>query len=235
VFVGQFFNQVLPTSFGGDAIRIWLIRRSGLPLGDAVKGILLDRIAALAVVVVSLILFLPGIYGIVADPTVFWSITAAVLVCGTGMVGMLIGRNIFLKLFANVRYLNIVLEFLRDYRKLFLSKETASILFFAAAIQFNYVFIIFQLALGMGIAAQFWQFLFIVPVVILTTALPVSFAGWGVREGAMVIMLGFVDVSTPQALALSITVGFLILASGLIGGVIWLSSSDKRAPPTRAF
>src|SRR5205085_11912307 len=43
VFVGSFFNQVLPTGIGGDAVRIWQCRRLGVPLGPAFRAVVIDR------------------------------------------------------------------------------------------------------------------------------------------------------------------------------------------------
>src|SRR6266404_2386085 len=50
--VGQFFNQVLPTSVGGDAVRAWLLLREKVPIGRAVISIICDRLAALVVLTV---------------------------------------------------------------------------------------------------------------------------------------------------------------------------------------
>jgi Lysylphosphatidylglycerol synthase TM region len=44
--------------------------------------------------------------------------------------------------------------------------------------------------------------LVLVPPVILVMTVPVSIAGWGVRETAMVVAFGFVGVSGDSALAL---------------------------------
>jgi uncharacterized protein (TIRG00374 family) len=43
VTIGLFFNQVLPTTFGGDGIRIWLLSRTEIPLDVAFRTVVLDR------------------------------------------------------------------------------------------------------------------------------------------------------------------------------------------------
>ena len=47
VLIGIFFNQVLPSSIGGDAIRIWRAYRLGLGLIPAAHSVMLDRLTAL--------------------------------------------------------------------------------------------------------------------------------------------------------------------------------------------
>src|ERR1019366_10326504 len=42
-FTGMFFNQALPSSVGGDAIRVWLILRDGAPPSLAIRSVLIER------------------------------------------------------------------------------------------------------------------------------------------------------------------------------------------------
>jgi hypothetical protein len=59
----------------------------------------------------------------------------------------------------------------------------------------------------------------------LVSMIPISFAGWGVREGAMIMGLGGLGISEPNALAVSIAFGLLQLIVGLPGGALWLMRS----------
>ena len=56
--IGSFFNQTLPSSIGGDAVRLWLVSRTGAGWRAATYSVLVDRaigLIALAVVIVALI------------------------------------------------------------------------------------------------------------------------------------------------------------------------------------
>ena len=53
------------------------------------------------------------------------------------------------------------------------------------------------------------------------------FAGWGVREGAMVAMLGTIGIAANEALALSVAYGLLGLIGSLPGGVVWLATGNR--------
>jgi hypothetical protein len=68
----------------------------------------------------------------------------------------------------------------------------------------------------------------LMPPVLLVMTLPISIAGWGVREQAMVVAFALVNVPGEGALALSIMFGLMGLVIGLPGGIVWLISSDKK-------
>src|SRR5471030_2447259 len=54
--IGAFFNQTLPSSIGGDAVRLWLVGRSGAGWRAATYSILTDRaigLIALALIIVA--------------------------------------------------------------------------------------------------------------------------------------------------------------------------------------
>src|SRR5262249_32289051 len=54
--IGTFFNQTLPSSIGGDAVRLWLVARSGAGWRAATYSIFVDRavgLIALAIIIVA--------------------------------------------------------------------------------------------------------------------------------------------------------------------------------------
>jgi hypothetical protein len=87
---------------------------------------------------------------------------------------------------------------------------------------------LFALAQGLGAPLTAWQCLALLPAVILITLIPLSFAGWGIREGAMVILLGYVGVTPILALSLSVLFGVALLAASLPGLVLWLLGWPRR-------
>jgi glycosyltransferase 2 family protein len=62
----------------------------------------------------------------------------------------------------------------------------------------------------------------ILPLVSLLTFVPISIAGWGVREALMMSAFALIDVPAIDALAVSIKLGLANLALGLIGGIVWI-------------
>jgi uncharacterized membrane protein YbhN (UPF0104 family) len=52
VLVGLFFNQVLPSGVGGDAVRAWRCHRLGIGAAAAIRSLVLDRVSGYLVLVV---------------------------------------------------------------------------------------------------------------------------------------------------------------------------------------
>jgi hypothetical protein len=76
------------------------------------------------------------------------------------------------------------------------------------------------------------SWMMIVPPVTLIQLAPVSLAGWGVREAALVVVLGSFGVPAEAALAISVLVGLCLILVGLPGGLIWLGDWDMAPLPT---
>ena len=65
--IGAFFNQTLPSSIGGDAVRLWLVNRTGAGWRAATYSILTDRAVGLIALALIIVASLPWSYGMIAD------------------------------------------------------------------------------------------------------------------------------------------------------------------------
>jgi len=70
--------------------------------------------------------------------------------------------------------------------------------------------------------------------VILFSMVPITIAGWGVREGAMVVALGTVGVGREEALAISVLFGIASAIAALPGGLIWLATGRSSGLPAQS-
>ena len=62
----------------------------------------------------------------------------------------------------------------------------------------------------------------LVPLILLTMVIPISIAGWGLREGAAVVLLPLAGATASEGLAVSVTYGLTFLISVLPGIVmVW--------------
>jgi len=98
----------------------------------------------------------------------------------------------------------------------------ASLSGLSLAIHVLNVAVIYVLAAGLSVSLTFWHCLLLTPPVIFLSMLPISVAGWGVREGAMIVALGLVGVTPAQSVALSVCFGIAVFAISLPGGLLWL-------------
>ena len=65
--IGAFFNQTLPSSIGGDAMRLWLVKRTGAGWRAATYSILTDRAVGFIALAIIIVASLPWSYGMIAD------------------------------------------------------------------------------------------------------------------------------------------------------------------------
>ena len=86
---------------------------------------------------------------------------------------------------------------------------------------------VYVIGLSIGLELDFWMILFVFPPIYLLSMLPITIAGWGVREGSMIAALTVLGTTSTDALALSILFGGCMFAVGVIGGLIWLPSGTK--------
>ena len=87
----------------------------------------------------------------------------------------------------------------------------------------------FFLAQSIGVAVTVLDCLVLMPPVILITTIPISIAGWGVRESAMVAIFGFISVVQEDAIALSLLFGLVNAVVSLPGGLLWILNGYKRS------
>lgn len=209
--MGNFYGQFLPMTVGGDMVRIWQGHRDGLPLKAAMHTVLLDRwfgFASLIVIVLISSSTLSGVLAIILPKGLL--VMLALLLIGGLLLVLVLDKA--LKYLPTNRTICEISGF-SDAARRFVTSATYSLPVFAASLAIHLISIaaIKIIADGVGAPVPFMQLLMLMPPVLLMTLLPISFAGWGVREGAMVFLLGLVGVSPEQALAISILIGCVYL------------------------
>src|SRR6201999_3404285 len=65
--IGTFFNQTLPSSIGGDAMRLWLLARSGAGWRAATYSIFVDRAVGLIALAIIIVGSLPWSSRLISD------------------------------------------------------------------------------------------------------------------------------------------------------------------------
>src|SRR5271167_1374080 len=66
--IGTFFNQTLPSSIGGDAVRLWLVARAGAGWRAATYSIFVDRAIGLIALAIIIVASLPWSLSLISDP-----------------------------------------------------------------------------------------------------------------------------------------------------------------------
>ena len=221
--VGLFFNQVLPSTIGGDAIKVWLLTKSdGWSIRSSLHCILIDRAFGLIALFLVIALTMPWVISTIEDPQM---ITGIVAVLAMGILGTLIFAFLpkLPRLLERTRAVN-ELRALRDtFRSIFNSFPVYGLVgIYGVSMYLLNVGVVWFVAQEVGINADLIGCLVIVPIALLISFIPISIAGWGLREGAMVAGFAYVGVSATDAVFLSVTLGLCTTTVGLIGGILWL-------------
>lgn len=228
--ISMFFSLVLPGAVGGDAVRMWTGRKAGLTLVHAVNSVILERVATLLGLFLLVTLTEPILLDRIGDNPAIYVFPVLTLLgfLGTGFLMVLDRLPSSLHRWRVVRGMTYVAA---DTRRLFLNfRHAVSVLFFAVLGHVNLSLVVYILALGLGMGVTFIDCVVLVPPVILITTIPISIAGWGVREGAMVTAFAFVGVPPESALALSVLFGLSMTLGILPGGAIWFFSRGGKVP-----
>jgi uncharacterized protein (TIRG00374 family) len=229
VFVGLFFNQVLPTGIGGDAVRAWRCSRIGIGLGDAIRSILLDRACGYLVLVALYALGLPMMLKILPDQQARSAVVAVLVLAVLGLVA-LVSLDRLPRPLLRLRLISEFAELSRASRRLFTDPGRCGAVVLLSVATIGLTVLAFKLiGDAVGSRLSFASWMMIVPPVTLLQLVPLSLAEWGVREAALVLALGSFGVPAEAALAVSVLVGFSLILAGLPGGLIWLSNWDVAA------
>ncbi|SMH41342.1 lysylphosphatidylglycerol synthase transmembrane domain-containing protein [Azospirillum agricola] len=222
-----FFGQLLPGALGGDIVRGWLTWRSGHSPSAVATALVLDRLAALAGVVVLIIAGLPRLLSVVP-----WPVASTVL----AMSGMLaVGMAAFTQL-DRVPWLarhphalmGRLLSLAAGLRGALTHRSALVALGHSIAVHLCTIAATIIFAQALSIPIRPLDALVIMPFTITAMALPISLAGWGVREGSMVAGFALFGVAGEDALLVSLLIGLSVTLMALPGGLVWLSL-PKRA------
>jgi len=228
--VGTFFNNFLPTRFGGDVIRIWdgsklsrsLVKSSAVVVVERVTGLIvlflfaltaslfrLDMARRIPVIWVSL---LAGLAGLLAA-AFFLSPPAGRL------LDRLSSPSRFGRAVSKVRgFREVIVSYRRKTRPFLLA------LAWALVLQVNVILYYFLISRTLGMRIPLVDYFVFIPIVLLLQTIPVTVGGLGLRESAYVAVFRFYGVAAETAVSFSLVGDVAVgLAVGLVGGIIYIT------------
>jgi len=234
-FVGGFFNTVLPTGFGGDAVKAAELANYTGQAGEAVGTVVVDRFLGIVVLLAMGVTALL-VAGDWIDPWLTWVI--ALLFAGSIAGFWLLRRQGLMRRLSQLVPQRLRQPLIEPSRALYTglqgySRNTLAYAFLVSFV-FNVTWIGVNVLLGwsLGIEATLSQYLVFVPLVSLSLLIP-SVGGLGVRELTYVGLFGLVGVPEEKSFALGILIYAITVLAGLIGGVIYLVQGARDYRPAK--
>ncbi len=229
-FIGAFFNQTLPSAIGGDAVRLMLLGRSDAGWRTATYSVFIDRAIGLIALAVLVLAALPLSWQLIVDEKGRYAIALlglAAIGAGAGflLLGWLPWR--WLDSWFPTRHLRACSQVANQV--IFGRKTAPRIAVVSISIHLLAIVMIWMIAQSIVAAGQPVQLLAVVPPVMLITMLPISIAGWGLREATMMVAFGYAGLPQADGLTVSLLYGAMIFAIGAAGGIVWILSSEKAA------
>ncbi len=235
-YIGLFFNNFLPSSVGGDVVRIFkLSRKTGRAL-EATSSVAMDRATSsigLLVIAAAVAIFQARLLG-----WQFMTLLGAMIAVALALTWLVISEKAALRLggifrmdpLGARRHLVNFYYSLHQFQKQ--RARVAEVMAVSLVYQSLAIVLVYFLARSLGIhLAVYYYFLFI-PIVLAVSMIPISLNGLGMREGAWVLLFSHVGVSAAAAFSMSILSLMVLTAVSMSGGVLYLA--DRTAPAQEA-
>ena len=219
---GQFVSNVLPTTIGGDVLRVSRLSRETGHGPTTFASVVLERLTGwvvLPLITLTGLALNPGLRELGRASRIAAAVAVITLVALIGLLAVVADRRVLGRFatregwqrFAGAVHLGVTK--LRDH-------PTAALGVLAVGIGYQLVLVVaaFMAARalhvpGVGLTAL----LVFMPAVLIVQVLPIGISGLGLREAAFVVFLGPLGVATEQAIALGLLLYLLNLVTSLPG------------------
>lgn len=211
-YVGLFANNFLPSSIGGDAMRIYDAARASGKAGEAAASVVMERLLAslaLAFTAAVAVMLRPdyrgnGLFLWLTGGIAVFCLAATVILFAwpfneNGPVGRWLCRLSRYKKEPQVLFGVMLLSFL-----------------FQGLLVVSNIFIFKALGVDIPLPVHF----FYIPLIMAATMLPASVNGIGIREGMYAMLYGLAGVEPATAVACSLLFWALVTVASLAGGII---------------
>ncbi len=212
-----------PISFvSSDAARVWHLAGCNLSLIDSTKSVILDRMLGFVGMVCMTLVTAPFMIGAMEESPHLLGYT--ILIAGALIVtiGFFWASHVPPSLYRGTK-----LEKIAEFASIsvHLTKHmrlTTTALFLSIMANLLNAIGIWSISAIYNYDVNLYIALVASPTIFLVAMMPLSFGGWGLREGVAVVALGIFGVSSIQALAISVTLGIALIIAYSPGLILFL-------------
>ncbi len=225
-FIGITFNQLLPSSIGGDIVKATYVTRISKDGVQSTSATFMARfvglsallLTSLPVAAISLFFHIAKIgelFGILLLVTMAYAAIFAIIIKNDYVLKRIPAHMITrLPMSKKIIQLSQTFSSYQQQPWILLQAIGISALFYAAS---NLNFYLYGLALG--ISTPFWFYWIAVPLSALLTMLPISLNGYGVRGASFVGLFSIMGIAAAQSLSLSTVMEIQMLLLAVLGAI----------------
>ena len=227
-FIGLFFNTFMPSMTGGDVVKAYYVSKHTDQRLEAATTVLIDRVVGmLALLAIGAAASLyaisdPQIRKLAISIVVFFLIIIILCI-------VFFNKRLMKKFSFNVkgeRWQKIVVSLKRVYSAFYIYRSKKALLvevfLMSIVVQFMFVLMNYQIALGLGLNVSMKYFFLFIPIISVISAIPITFAGWGIGESMYKYFFGLVTEACGLAVTMSIIVRLITLILNLFGGIFYI-------------
>jgi uncharacterized protein (TIRG00374 family) len=225
--MGLFFNNFLPTSIGGDIVRVMKIVRIADDKTQATASVIVERIVGITSTLIMATLALAFIYQKFNNQKLL--LLSLVLLAGLlFLLALIISERVFIvikRILIRVTLFELGDKLIKLFEAIHVFRSRRDVLYRIVVLSFLsqtiIVFLNYSLVLALELQVDLSYLFVVIPVTVLLTMLP-SINGIGVREGGYVYLLGKVGVAGAGAISLSFVNLLCFILLSLIGALLFV-------------
>lgn len=228
--VSSFFNNLLPSTVGGDTVRGYDSYKAGASKPGAVAVIFVDRFLGLFVLMIFALAAVSFAVKITAQsPLLFLWVSLAFLLMTLIVWIIFFPSKKLLDLVDKIRVpfsakLQRILE--KTIEAFWIFKGQKIVLFKALGLSFLLqviiIFYYFLISSALNFPVSYYNFFLIVPLSIFIMMLPISINGIGLRENIFFFFLSAFAVTKAESIAFAWIEYGMVIMLGLIGGIMYM-------------
>ena len=230
--MGYFFNNLLPTGFGGDAVKSLAFGKKFNQTSQSISAVLLSRIQGLLAMFLCFFIALPFALSKTEVPFVYTLVmTIAMLACMVFVILCLFSDKVpvpaaILNKLTFIPKMQKSLSIYRQYKKQVLLSSLDSLW-----LQLLTLFMAYAYFRAVGQEIDISILVVFTSITIVISMLPVSLNGIGVREGVQVALFtGILGIPAPIVLSAGLLGYIPLLFQALQGAVVLLSAKNNTSP-----
>lgn len=229
-WAGLFFNNFMPSSIGGDALRIYWTGKHSSDMPGAAASVIVERI--LATMGLSLLGIIAAVWTTTEIPylMVFFAGLMLISIFLLSLILFPALLALLQRIFKSVPKARGFLTGLREHgarlrrRKLLLIKS----LMWSVVFQFCVVLVNYSILQAFQVSqVSLPEACLVIPATSAAAMLPVGINGYGTREGAYVALFAYLGVAGAAAMTVSVVFALTVSLASLWGGLIWLREGQR--------